>query len=153
MWTPESLLWDEARQWGPSRMSQVTALNLSPCMWSTGRRLFQDLCSPERFVSTVQGPISLRILLIRIVQRNKTDRMCMCMCVTHTYIYTCMWGWGFPGDSMVKNAPASAGDASSIPGVGRSPGGGHGNPLQYSYLGNPKDRGSCRATVHGEAKE
>ena len=77
----------------------------------------------------------------------------MCMCVTHTYIYTCMWGWGFPGDSMVKNAPANAGDASSIPGVGRSPGGGHGNPLQCSYLGNPKDRGSWRATVHGEAKE
>ena len=41
---------------------------------------------------------------------------------------------------MVKNSPASAGDPSSIPGLGRSPGGGDGNPLQYSCLGNPMDR-------------
>ena len=44
------------------------------------------------------------------------------------------------------------GDAALIPGSGRSPGGGNGNPLQYSYLGNPMDRGAWRATVHGVAK-
>ena len=52
---------------------------------------------------------------------------------------------------MVKNLPGNAGDvrdAGSIPGLGRSPGGGHGNPLQYSCLENPMDRGACRATVH-----
>ena len=43
---------------------------------------------------------------------------------------------------MVKNLPAEAGDMGSIPGLGRSPGGGHGNPLQYSCLENPKDRGA-----------
>ena len=56
---------------------------------------------------------------------------------------------------MVKNTPTSAGDirdAGSIPGWGRSPGGGHGNPLQYSYLENPMDRGAWWATVHGVAK-
>ena len=56
---------------------------------------------------------------------------------------------------MVKNLPANAGDirdASSIPGWGRSPGGGHGNPLQYSCLENPMDRGSWQATVHGVTK-
>ena len=42
--------------------------------------------------------------------------------------------WGFPGGSVVKNTSANAGDASSIPGSGRSPGGGNGNPLQYSSL-------------------
>ena len=42
---------------------------------------------------------------------------------------------------LVKNAPANAGDAGSIPGLGRSPGGGHGNTLQYSCLENPMDRG------------
>ena len=42
---------------------------------------------------------------------------------------------------MVKNLPANAGDAGSIPGLGRSPGGGNGNPLQYSCLKNPMDRG------------
>ena len=44
---------------------------------------------------------------------------------------------GLPGGSVVKNPPASAGDVGSIPGLGRSPGGGHGNPLQYSCLENP----------------
>ena len=53
---------------------------------------------------------------------------------------------------MVKNLPANAGDEGSIPGSGRSPGGGNGNPLQYSCLENPMDRGAWWATVHGVAK-
>ena len=48
---------------------------------------------------------------------------------------------------VVKNLPASVGDAGLIPGLGRSPGGGPGNLLQYSCLENPVDRGACRATV------
>ena len=58
----------------------------------------------------------------------------------------------FPDDSVVKNLPVSAGDVSSIPGSGRSPGGRHGNLLQYSCPGNPMDRGAWRATVCGVAK-
>ena len=53
---------------------------------------------------------------------------------------------------MVKNPPANAGDAHSIPGSGRSLGGGNGNPVQYSCLGNPMDRGTWQATVHEVAK-
>ena len=56
---------------------------------------------------------------------------------------------------MVKNTSASAGDLRDvglIPGSGRSPGGEHGNPLQYSCLENPMDRGDYWATVHGVAK-
>ena len=49
---------------------------------------------------------------------------------------------GFPGGSVVKNPPANAGDVSSIPGSGRSPGEGNGKPRQYSCLGNPKDGGA-----------
>ena len=60
---------------------------------------------------------------------------------------------GFPGDSMVKNPPANAGDMGSIPGWGRSPGEGNGKPLQYSHLGNTWDRGAWWATGHGVAKE
>ena len=60
---------------------------------------------------------------------------------------------GFPGSSVVKNPLANAGDASSILGSGRSPGEGNGNPLQYSYLGNPMDLGVQDATVHGVTKE
>ena len=56
---------------------------------------------------------------------------------------------------MVKNLPTSAGDLreeDSTPGLGRSPGGGHGNPLQYSCLGNPMDRGAWQATAHRVAE-
>ena len=56
---------------------------------------------------------------------------------------------------VVKNLPANAGDirdSGSIPMSGRSPGGGHCNPLQYSCLENPMDRGAWRAAVHGVAK-
>ena len=60
---------------------------------------------------------------------------------------------GFPGDSVVKNPSANAGDLGSISGSGRSPGGGNGNPLQYSCLGNPMDRGALWATIHGVAEE
>ena len=49
---------------------------------------------------------------------------------------------GFPGGSVVKNLPASVGDLALIPGSGRCPGEANGSPLQYSYLGNPMDRGS-----------
>ena len=49
---------------------------------------------------------------------------------------------------MVKNQPANVGDAGSIPGLGRSSGGGNGNPLQYSCLENPMDRRAWRAAVH-----
>ena len=53
---------------------------------------------------------------------------------------------------MVKNWPANAGDKGLTSGSGRSPREGNGNPLQYSCLGNPMDRGAWRATVHGAAK-
>ena len=59
---------------------------------------------------------------------------------------------GFPASSGVKNPPANAGELNSIPGSGRSPGGRNENPLQYSCLGNPMDRGTWQATVHGVEK-
>ena len=62
---------------------------------------------------------------------------------------------GFPSGSVVKNLPADAGDsrdAGSIPESGRSPGGGNGNPLQYSCLENTIDRGAWWAAVHGVTK-
>ena len=62
-------------------------------------------------------------------------------------------GVGFPGGSLVKNLPTHAGDAGLIPGSGRSPGEGNGNPFQYSCLENPRDRGAWRATVHTVTKE
>ena len=62
---------------------------------------------------------------------------------------------GFPGSRVIKNSLANAGDTKdtgSIPGSGRSPGERNGNPLQYSCLENPMDRGAWRAADHGVAK-
>ena len=58
---------------------------------------------------------------------------------------------GFPGGSDGKASACNAGDLCSIPGLGRSPGEGNGNPLQHSCLENPMDRGAWQATVHGVA--
>ena len=60
---------------------------------------------------------------------------------------------GLLGGSVAKNLPANAGDSGSVPELERSPEVGNGNPLQYSCLGNPMDRGARRATVHGAARE
>ena len=59
---------------------------------------------------------------------------------------------GFPGSSNGKESDREAGDMCSIPGLGRFPGEGNSNPLQYSCLENPLDRGFWWATVHGVAK-
>ena len=58
----------------------------------------------------------------------------------------------FPGSSAGKESACNVGDLGSIPGLGRSPGEGNGNPLRYSYLDSPMDRGAWRATVHGITK-
>ena len=59
---------------------------------------------------------------------------------------------GFPCGSASKESTCNAGDLGSIPGLGRSPGNGNGNPLQYSCLENPRDREAWQSTVHGVAK-
>ena len=62
-----------------------------------------------------------------------------------------MYTWGFPGGISVKE-PVCQCRRPKRRGWGRSPGGGHGNPFQYSSLGNPMDRGAWQATVHGVTK-
>ena len=67
----------------------------------------------------------------------------------HNLIYQ----WDFPGDSDGKQSAYNVGDPGSIPGLGRTPGQGNGNPLQYACLGNPMDTGTWKATVNRAAKE
>ena len=74
---------------------------------------------------------------------DKDAGVCVCVCVC---VYVCI---GFPGDADGKESTYSVGDLGSIPGSERSLGGGHSNPLQYSCLKNPTERGAWRATVHG----
>ena len=86
--------------------------------------------------------------------------MCVCVCVyiyIYVYVYICIYIYisrerDFPDGVVVKNPPANAGDADLIPGWGRSFGEGNGNPLQYSCLENPMDRGAWWATVNGVTK-
>ena len=59
---------------------------------------------------------------------------------------------GFPGDAVVKNPPANAEDVGLFPRLGRAPGEGNGNPLQYSCLENPMDRGAWQPKAQGVAK-
>ena len=63
-----------------------------------------------------------------------------------------MYSGDFQVAVVIKNLHAKAGDSGLVPGLGRSPGEGNGNPLQYSWLGNPMDRGAWQATIHGVAK-
>ena len=99
------------------------------------------------------------------VPTNTQGQHCSFLTILHATLafLADMWGklppvsiWpGFPGVSVVKNSPANAeaaGGSSSIPGSERSPGEGNGNPLQYSCLGNPIDRGAWWATDQGVAK-
>ena len=84
-----------------------------------------------------------------------------CWAHSTSFLWVCLWNslmlvcfiWSFPDGSDGKESACNAGDVGLIPGLGRSPGGGNGNPLQYSCLGNPTDREAWRVTVHGVAKE
>ena len=69
------------------------------------------------------------------------------------YLIALITSEGFPSASADEESACSAGHMGSIPGSGRAPGGGNGNPLQYSCLGNPMDRGAWWATVHEGRKE
>ena len=74
---------------------------------------------------------------------------------SHIFGHLCIIQWTSQVALVVKNLPASAGDIRDtglIPGSGRSPGGGHGNPLRYSCLENSMDRGAWQAMVHGVAE-
>ena len=84
-----------------------------------------------------------------IWERNHS---CILILYVHLSIYLSIYLYmGFPGDTVVKNLPANVGDTRDvglIPGSGRSPGGGNGNPLQYSCPENPRDREAWWAIVH-----
>ena len=82
--------------------------------------------------------------------RNERGDLSTCLIPVQGIITDCCANnGGFPGGSVVKNPPANVGDVGSIPGLGRSPRKGNGNPLQYSCLENSMGRGAWRGIVHG----
>ena len=88
----------------------------------------------------------------RKLQFNDTTRNGLCVGNWSGLLGCCVNSLAFPGGSGVKNLAANAGDMELIPGLGRSPGGGNGNPLHYSCLENSMDRRPWRATVYEGAK-
>ena len=87
---------------------------------------------------------------------NEWHLYCFNSLLVDVMVYTLATKWsstvgsnGFPGSSDGKDSTCSVGDLGSIPGLGRFPERGHGNPLQYSCLENSMDGGAWRATVHG----
>ena len=101
---------------------------LHPFLWGTHSALFS---SPCLFLDSVTMYLYKYIYIV------------------YMYMYICI---GFPGGSEVKASACNAGDLGLIPGLGRSPAEGNGNPLQYSCPENPMDGGAWWATVHGVAK-
>ena len=116
----------------------------------------QNNVSTEKLNNTSLGIPSLCKLLLPTTKDLKA-RYLLFLKLSDYCAYVCTetlkTSGGFPSGSVVKNPPANAGDTSLIPGLERSPGVGNGNPLQYSCLENPIDRGTWRATVRGAAKE
>ena len=102
----------------------------SPCRYLT--RLDQQLCRG------MQGDQNLSL-----------DLETLTSAIRDTHINKCL---GFPDGSEVKVSACNVGELGSIPGLGRFPGEGNGNPLQYSCLENPMDRGAWWATVHRVTK-
>ena len=85
-------------------------------------------------------------------ERRRQNELCGVSCKDIVPVRLGPHPTGFPGGSEVKASACNAGNLGSIPGLGRSPGEGNGNPLQYSCLENPMDGGAWWATVHWVTK-
>ena len=116
---------------------------------------YQNICYTESITQKQQSLRRSRIILSAML----TYYLIVFLILTHSACSFFQFSSaqhsliGFPGSSEVKASASNAGDLGSIPGSGRSPGEGHGNPLQYSRLENPMDRGIWRAEIHGGHKE
>ena len=104
-------------------------------------------------MNTIYRQVSLKVgcntsLVLKFFMSTRNRRICKKARDCFGY---CTDG-GFPGSSAGKESTCSAGDSGSVPVLGRSSGGRHGTPLQYSCLENPMDRGAWWATVHGVTK-
>ena len=106
----------------------------------------------HRFSMVLLNHLFSQILLVYLFR--DTYKFSYTHALSHNVLFgICYATYGFPCGSVVKNLTANAGDMDLIPGPGRSLGEGNGNPLQYSCLENPMDRGTWWITVHGVHKD
>ena len=140
---------------GPSRLHHFTTRTL------TGKKKNHNIQLHRAAGSMLMLPSALaRCVVLSFCRCRHRSKEAKCFVFGHTsrkglrqHSYSSMGTPGLPRGLSDKEPPANAGDAGSIPESGRSPGGGHGNPLQYFRLENPKDRGAWRAAVYGVTKE
>ena len=109
---------------------------------SFSKGLCSPCCVPEPMLDAVNTTVN----------RQRENPVFMTLAIKKKKKILSLWHSQLPGDAVVKNLYANAGDAGSVPGWGRSPGEGNGNPLQYSCQENSMDRGVSWATVHGVAR-
>ena len=124
----------------PASIALLPALCLDHCL--TSKSLFRYF-------------LSWRLVLIACFlqwPRLLLDPRCYIPSLLHFLLHSTYHLLGFPGALDGKESACNAGDPGSIPGLGRSPGERNSNPLQYSCLGNPMNRGAWQATVHGATK-
>ena len=140
-----------------SGLQELVKLNVLMDLCPRGHSVSQSLCWLVTSIKTVLLLV-VKILSMfyapRALQQNshlptKTWHLRLTPSLV-SLLYCCIRG--FPNSLDSKTSACNAGDPGSIPGWGRSPGGGNGNPLQYSCLENPTDKGAWWATVHGVAK-
>ena len=125
-----------------------TMFNLPLCWQADGFSLCQVY-----FCSTVSCSWLLYREIKVTLQDSISNVVYFWICMPPWLLVICYYlRWGFPSSSVGKASACNTGDPGAIPGLGRSPGGGNGTPLQYSSLENPMDRGAWWATVHGVAK-
>ena len=110
----------------------------------------------EAWQATVHGVLKSRMRLSdsHSLTPLQTEKLTSCNWTRRSQVFLPQgsYRWGFPSGSNGKEPACNVGDLGSIPEWGRSPGEGHDNPLQYSCLENPMDRGTWQATIHGAAK-
>ena len=125
----------------------VSVTHLSPCLTLSIFFFF----SPSKFPFLSRLNI-MYLALPRFPQIFPGHRQALPEMLTLAKQEQLMSNRGFPGGSNGEESACNAGDLGSIPGSGRSPGEGHGNPLQYPCLENPMDRGAWQATFSGVTK-
>ena len=168
--TPETAAHQVPRPWdSPGKNTGVGCHFLLQCMKvKSGREVAQSCSTPSDPMdcsqpgSSTHGIFQARVLEWGAIAFYSVSNRSMryihmlkkiqSLCFLPLIFVPLVLPWWHSG-KVVKNPPANAGDMCSIPGSGRSTGEGNGNPLQYSCLGNPMDKGAWQATFHGVTKE
>ena len=140
--------------WEPTSQTSTLYLDIVPLIY-VNETICMVIWPSTRFKSIVLWP-GMNHLVPRLFQIHLMDERPGAILSFKTFLSfinrLLVTITGFPGGSEFKVSAWNAGDPGSIPGLGRSPGEGNGNPLQYSCLENPMDRGAWWATVYGVAK-